>query len=201
MTVPTYLFWDSCVLNAHLYEESHKYDIASIRQFLDDARLHRTYEIFTSSISLAEVSIRNIKLPIGSLRDFLEDYTGQINQVEPSANVMMLAGQLREIRYKKAGYNKSRVLTVPDAIILASCLYLQDAHGIKIDLFHTFDDGKREKTVPLLSFHEWCDGLGTEDMALAQRVCDLKRERPIHPNASPALPPPLAAPALEAPKP
>lgn len=199
MTVPIYLFWDSCVLNAHLYQESHKYDIASIRQFLDDARLHKTYEIFTSSISLAEVSSRNIKLPIGSLRDFLEDYTGQINQVEPSPNVMILAGQLRELRYRK-GNEKPRVLTVPDAIILASCLYLHDANGIKIDLFHTFDDGKREKTVPLLSFHEWCDGLGAEDMALAQRICDLKRERPIHPNVLSALPAPSVAPALAAPK-
>lgn len=36
-----------------------------------------------------------------------------------------------------------RRLATPDAIMLASAAYLSDAIGIRIDAFHTFDDGKR----------------------------------------------------------
>jgi hypothetical protein len=82
--------------------------------------------------------------------------------------------------YRKAP-SDTRVLSVPDAVMFATCLYLQDAYGVTMDLFHTFDDGKKKKTLPQLSYHEWCEGLTGENAKLAGRVCSLRRERPTHP--------------------
>jgi hypothetical protein len=194
------LFWDSCVLNAFLYDEGDKYDIAHIKQFLDEARNDRLYDIYASSISLAEFSNKKLKVPnTGSLIEFFADYTGHINVIDPTPNIIILAGRLRELRYTKSP-DGVRVLSVPDAIMLATCLNLQDAFGVKIDVFHTFDDGKKGGT-PLLSFHDWCNGFTDEDDALTKRVCALRRQKPIHPRPelplTPTRPEPKAAePAL-----
>ena len=81
--------------------------------------------------------------------DFVNDFVGQIIVIDATVNVMHLAGQLRDIPYKKAP-SESRVLSTGDSIMLASCLYLEEAYGVRIDEFHTFDAGKKRKTVPLL---------------------------------------------------
>jgi len=49
------LFWDSCVFNAFLYEESDSYDIESIDQYIDEAKSGR-FKIYTSSIIFAEIA-------------------------------------------------------------------------------------------------------------------------------------------------
>ena len=175
------LFWDSCVLNAHLYDEQDKYDVASIRQFLEEALDDRLYEIYVSTVSLAETSTKKLKGKRLML-EFFADYAGHLHTVEPSPNVMIMAGQLRDLRFKKADIQGDRVLSVPDAIMLASCLYLEDAFGISVDVFHTFDDSKRQQKMPLLSLNEYCEHFTGEDAELAQRLCSLKRERPIHPT-------------------
>lgn len=86
-----------------------------------------------------------------------------------------------------AQYLQTRRLSTPDAIFLASCVELKQAHGIKIDVFHTFDDGKKRdpvdgKMVPLLSYQEWCHEFLPSQMVIAQPVIDLNRGRPIHPS-------------------
>jgi hypothetical protein len=43
--------------------------------------------------------------------------------------------------------------------MLATALDLKDAYGVDVDIFHTFDDGGKKGSLPLLSYHEWCDGL------------------------------------------
>jgi hypothetical protein len=181
-----HLFWDSAVFNAYLYDQSSAYDVASIRQFLEDAKTKQLYTIYASSISIAEVLSSKIILPgLGSMTDFLNDFVGHIIVVDPSPNIMQLTGRLRDIPYRK-GESDKRVLTTPDGIMLATCLNLEDAFGVKLDIFHTFDDGKKRGSVPLLSYHEWCDGLTGENDRLAKRVCAIKRERPVHPT--PPLP-------------
>lgn len=185
----TSLFWDSCVFTAFLRNENDKYDVNSISQYLEDARDGKC-NIFASSIVFAEVVRSPISSPsMGSLQDLMDDLQGAIIIVDANIVVMQRAGLLRNLRYVK-GSSPGRSLATPDAIMLASCLYLLDEIGINIDSFHTFDNGKRHgpegRSVPLLTYHEWCDGFTPEDMKVAKPIIDLCRCKPIHP--SPKLP-------------
>ena len=71
------------------------------------------------------------------------------------------------------------------AVMLATALYLEDAYGVKVDVFHTFDSTKK-KLVSLLSYHEWYEALTGDAAKLAKRVCEMKRTKPVHPT--PRLP-------------
>ena len=55
------LFWDSCVFCAYLYDEHDQHDVASIGQYLNDAK-KGSVKIYTSSILLAEVADSKINL-------------------------------------------------------------------------------------------------------------------------------------------
>jgi predicted nucleic acid-binding protein len=180
---PENLFWDSCILCAHLFEES-VYDIKSIAQFLLDAHGEKPkYKIYTSSLIFTEILDSAIKKKgIGTLADFLKDFEAAITLVDPTPPILQLAGKLKDIPYKKGNSDKKRRLTTGDAIMLATCLHLQDTLGVTIAAFHTYDDGGTKREVPLLSYHEWCEGLSGNRKKLADRVCALKRERPIHPT-------------------
>lgn len=75
---------------------------------------------------------------------------------------------------------KSRVLTVPDSIQLATCLHVKEAFGIDDVEFHTFDDGKgsnyEEKAVSLLRFEEYSQHVISDENIAA--VCNLVRIKP-----------------------
>ena len=98
-----------------------------------------------------------------------------------------MAAYLRDNNFTK---NKGRrKLLTPDAIHLASCLHLEDAYGVTIDEFHTYDSGKGKglegKAAPILGFEEWCDEC--KDNLLIERTIKLKRTKPLHPSP-PLLP-------------
>ncbi len=114
--------------------------------------------------------------------DLLNDFEGAAVPVAASIHIMDLAGRLKDIPYSKAG-EKGRALSTGDAIMLATCLLIPDVYGVTIDAFHTYDDGRKPRVIPLLSYHEWCEGLTGEAAALADRVKALKRERPHYPQA------------------
>jgi hypothetical protein len=103
---------------------------------------------------------------------------------------MLAAAHLKDLPYRKGNSDKRRLAT-PDAIMLAGCVELRDIYGIRIDFFHTFDDGKKRdpvsgKMIPLISYEQWCEGFSPEQMAIAGKIISLNRRRPIHP--SPSLP-------------
>jgi predicted nucleic acid-binding protein len=183
------LFWDSCVFTAFLRDERDAYDVDSIAQYLNEAREGK-HRIYTSSLVFAEILPSSLTKPgIGSFQDFVDDFQGAIVVVEASPNVMQLAGRLRDLPYRKTN-SRGRRLATPDAIILASCVYLGEALGVRVSAFHTFDDGNTRgpegRSVPLLSYHEWCEGFTEEQTKVAKPVLDLNRTRPIHPT--PKLP-------------
>ena len=77
------LFWDSCVFNAFLYEESDSYDIESIDQ-------------------LAETAGSKIKKKgVGGAMDFMNDLVGACIVIDASVNIIDLAGKLKDIPYRK----------------------------------------------------------------------------------------------------
>jgi hypothetical protein len=125
----------------------------------------------------------------GSFQDFVDDFQGAMIIVDASPNVTQTAGRFRDLPYRK-GASTNRRLTTPDAIMLASAIYLTEAMGLGLTAFHTFDDGRRRgpegRSIPLLSYHEWCEGFSPDQMQVAKPVIDMARRRPIHP--SPKLP-------------
>lgn len=54
------LFWDSCVFSAYLYEEDAAYDLASIEQYLSEAKEGK-FKIYTSSVVFAEIASSKIR--------------------------------------------------------------------------------------------------------------------------------------------
>lgn len=194
---PLCLFWDSCVFYAYLAEQA-TYDLASIELYLSEVRRGKT-RIYTSTIALAEVVPSAIKdKKRGTFQDFLSDYSGMIVLVEPNPNIMHMSGIFKDLPYRK-GESKKRKLGTPDAIMLASCLYQRDAIGVPIREFHTFDDGKSKgiegRAIPLLSYQEWCDGFSASQRGVAQKIVELTRRRPTHPQPGLPLPAPANSPS------
>lgn len=176
-------FWDSGVFTAFLCNEKDKYDVASIAQYLGEAKAGDLV-IYTSTIASAEV-LPGQMVKAASFEAFLEDYQGAVVAIDPQPNVMALAGQLRSLPFKKGKSDKRR-LSVPDAIILATAVHVRDDYGVGLDHFHTFDGGgskdlEGNRSIPMLGFEEWCEGFDATQKALAQRVIDLPRKKPIHP--------------------
>jgi predicted nucleic acid-binding protein len=184
MPATTNYFLDSCVFCAYLYDETDKYDVESIEQYLEDAQ-NGLCRIYTSSVALAEVTAgRIVKPKVSSMRDLIADMRGATVMIDASVNILELAGQLRDIRYKK-GTSPGRHLSIGDAVMLASCIHLEDVFNVSISAFHTFDDAKKRE-VPILSYQEWCEGVRGTKKRLADRVVKLHRTAPQHPT--PRLP-------------
>lgn len=64
--------------------------------------------------------------------------------------------------------------------MLATAIQLDDAFGVKVDAFHTFDNGGQKRQLPILSYQDWCEGLTGAKAALAKRVVSLPRKPPVH---------------------
>ncbi|QTI81204.1 PIN domain-containing protein (plasmid) [Roseomonas marmotae] len=188
MAVEREYFWDSCVLIAYLCDETHAYDIDSIKAHLEDARTGRI-KIYVSSIAAAEVLPSRLKVA-PSFEDFMDDYLSAIVPFDPSPNVMTLAARLRDLPYMDAR-GQRRTLSTPDAIMLATAVHLGEAWSVRLAAIHTFDKGGRKdadgsKSVPILGYENCCTGFDPEQMVLAERVIRITRCPPIHPN--PKLP-------------
>lgn len=179
-------FWDSGVFTAFLCDQTDKYDVASIAQYLEEARAG-ALRIYTSTLASAEVLPSHMTRAT-SFEEFLGDYQGAVVAIDPQPNVMALAGRLRDLPFKKGTSDKRR-LSVPDAIILATAVHVRDDYKVGLDHFHTFDGGGKKdidgnKSIPILGFEEWCDGFAPEQQTVAKLVIDLPRKKPIHPLPS-----------------
>lgn len=165
-------------------DETHAYDVRSIKQYLSDAQSGKV-TIYMSSISAVEILPSKLKKS-NSFEDFMDDYQGVIVLSDPGPNVMTLAGRLRDLPYKK-GNSEKRRLSTPDAIILATAVHLQEALNVKLDCFHTFDRGKQKssdgkKAIPIIGYEQWCEGFDVDQRALSEKVTGMNRCEPTHPE-------------------
>ena len=188
----SHLFWDSCVFYAY-FDKRTTFDVSGIEQYLHEAHDGK-HRLYASSLVLAEVIPSAItKSGIGTFQNFIDDLEGAITVVTPSPDVMHHAALLKDLPYSKS--TSRRRLSTTDAIMLASCLDLKETWGVTIDAFHTFDDGKKRgpegKMVPLLSFHEWCEGFTRDQLKITDAVIQLRRCKPEH--GAPYLLPPEQA--------
>jgi predicted nucleic acid-binding protein len=188
-------YWDTCIFVAFLNDNRPAYGvhIDHIEQFLDDCKRGEC-AIYTSTITIAEITTKHlVNSKYGSFGDFLNDFGGSIRQVIADPNVMILASAIRGLTYTKTGGN--REMGTPDAIHLASALVLESNYGVQVNAFHTFDNGKSRglegRSVPLLSYEEWCGSCANDP--IAKRVIALKRDRPEHPSPRLTFPAPTPA--------
>ena len=177
-------FWDSCVFIAYLNDDSHAYDINSLETYISEVESGKS-KIFTSTVSLAEVTPSKLsKSDTETFQEFLSDFQGSVISIDPSPYININAGLLKDIKYKKNNSNK-RVLTTGDALMLATALELEETHGVILEAFHTYDNGRGKghpegKGVPLLDFDQWLDDVEKDD--LIERVLNINICKPIHPQ-------------------
>ena len=142
--------------------------------------------IYHSTILYAEMRPKLLKSGgFNSVGDLIADMEAVLLPIGASPNIMMMAGRLRDhFFYRAPGVRqkdeKNRVMSVPDAIQLATCLHLKHDRGVSDIEFHTFDDGRgknyEERAVSLLSLHEYSGHLqGHEDI---DKACALTRIKP-----------------------
>jgi len=181
------LFWDSNVFISFINDENEQFDIASIRQFLEETQSSpKKYRIYASTMALAEVTPGKLRSSdYGDFQEFLNDFEGVVDLIAPDPNILKLAGILKDKTYRK-GQSSGRILTMGDAVMIATVVELEDTYGVPIRHFHTFDDGKGKKSpegakgISLLNFKDWCEGLESDPDIV--RVLELDICKPIHPE-------------------
>jgi hypothetical protein len=156
-------------------------------------RMARNGELRIWHSTLIYTEVRPALLEQGNFENvehLVSDMEGVLLPVSPNPNVMMVAGKLRDHQFKRPdgirqATEKNRVMSVPDAIQLATCLHLRDDRGIPQIEFHTFDDGRgknyEERAVSLLRLEEYSSHL--KDVPEIQQACALPRLKPILPQA------------------
>lgn len=186
------LFWDSNVLARFLTEVPPDY-LPDINQYILNSRAKKC-RIWISTLLYAEVRPSQLKQKnYDNVLDLINALEGSCIPIGPTPPILLRAARLRDYSYRSASPQKgekTRVLTVPDLIHLATCLHVKEARKRQDIVFHTFDDGKgrnyEEKAVSLLRYHEYATHLQDDLDVVA--VCNLTRQRPQHPLPSLDLP-------------
>lgn len=167
-------FWDSNIFIAYINnEQSHSEELEAISSILEN----QNDKVFTSGISLAEVTPKRINNAIhNSFLEFKNSLQSEIDIINPSPNILINAGLLKDYPYEKDKSSK-RVLTTGDAIMLATALEVEDTYGIKLEAFHTFDKGRGKgnpegKGIPLIGFETW---VKSNPPDLVNKVVNLNR--------------------------
>lgn len=143
--------------------------------------------IFSSQLALSEVTPKKIKQSdIKSFKDFIDSFRQRITLINPTPNIWINTGLLKDVPYRKNSSGK-RVLSTGDALMLATALELKlSPYNVELDAFHTFDDGKgknserKGKCIPLLSYQEWIRDCDPPD--LVKEVIELNRCKPKQSN-------------------
>jgi hypothetical protein len=182
------LFWDSCVVTRYLTESPKDY-VADIGKFISEARAGK-HKIWISTILYAEVRPSQLaQKGFRSILDLIDALEGAFFPIGPTPPILLRSARLRDPMFRRAKPQKDerdRVLTVPDSIHLATCLYLKEEMGLSDIEFHTFDDGRgrnyEEKAVSLLRLHEYASHLMSDPDIAA--VCSLRRMKPQHTQPS-----------------
>ncbi|MEL7405301.1 MAG: hypothetical protein AAGJ89_17885 [Pseudomonadota bacterium] len=182
------IFWDSCILYRFLRGKPLEY-VDHIKMHVEDCEAGKT-KIYISSVALAELRPSVVGMSGHSPASIVSQMCAFAVAIDASPNIMSFAGALKDNKFvcstdhPKAD-ERLRPLSTGDAIQLATAVSLREHWGVIGLEFHTFDEGKRAskedggKTVPMIGFHNWCEGLDhKEEVSL---VREMKRSKPEHP--------------------
>ena len=185
MNGPEHILWDSSVFIRYL-TESPKERVDDIARYITDAR-EGCRQIYYSTIAYAEIRQRSLKSKnYSSISRFFRDFGKAFNPLEPTPNILIAAGELRDHCPTNPSPNtpNSRAIGTADAIHLMTCIHARDVLGISEIVFHTFDHGRGKtwegKCVPLIGFEKWFPP--EHQTGRISEVCSLKRSEPIYPD-------------------
>ena len=179
---PKHLFWDTCVLTRYLTGQPTGNE-ATLQNLVDMAKGGKV-KIWHSTILYAEIRPKQFQAAgYSQLQDLVDDLTGAFFPVGPTPSILMRASRIRDFGYlhhTPQKLEKTRVLTVPDAIHLCTCLHIKEDRGVSDIVFCTYDDGKgsnyEEKAVSLLRYHDYATEHMHDPDVVA--VCKLERRKP-----------------------
>ena len=138
------VYWDSCILLAWLKDKKDRKpgEMAGVREYVNRIK-RREVHMMTSALTYAE--ILGGKLPVGVYQLF-DDLMkrNSITRLSVDMRIAKLAEDLREHYVAIRSQNNDRILSVPDAIHLATAILY------KADEFHTCDEENRKRTLGLI---------------------------------------------------
>lgn len=175
-------FWDSCVLISYIQQSQPDFGV-DMHRILEETR-GGVRKVWISTLFYAEMRPSLLSgTQFSSIDDLIDDFEGVLFPISANPDILMRAARLRDREFwkeKPQKDEKARFMSVPDAIQIASGLFVKEALGISDIEFHTFDDGKgkkfEERGVSLLRLEEYCTHhMHDPDI---QAACALPRMRP-----------------------
>jgi len=182
-------FVDTNVVLHHANNDSgpHASDIAQIFEEATGATPSR--KLFMSSILFAE--LRPSSFRPGKFKDyeeFLRYVRSLATVITPDPNIMLRVARMRDLRWKRPNARpeeKPKMLSMGDAIHLASALFVKEGYQIADLEFVTFDNKSettievddQTKSLPILTLDEFTGGIGANADVVA--LLRLPRVRPI----------------------
>jgi len=187
LTAPKALVWDTCVFMKYVVGASDDPMTDHINAHVADARRGES-QIFYSTIVHSEWVRNSLGEDAPDNFDgFLDDLSAAFTPVTVDVNIARMAGELRAVQPVNHQGNtsaKPRILQTPDAIQIATALYVRDAYGFADIELHSFDMGRGKtpegRPVPIVGFEKWYPADLRNDTIKA--ACDLKKSKPAHPN-------------------
>jgi len=179
---PQHLFWDSCVITRYLTGNPPGNE-GVLNKLVDEAKAGKL-KIWHSTLIYTEVRPKQLaEGGFASMSEFIDDMAGALFPIGPTPSILTRAGRVRDYSYlhhSPQDNEKTRVLSVPDAIQLCTCLHVKEDRGVSDIVFCTYDDGKgknyEERAVSLLRFHDYATAhVNDPDVAA---VCELDRRKP-----------------------
>ena len=139
-TEPVY-YWDTCLFLAWIKDEERPSgEMDGVREVIERTK-RREAKIVTSV--LTKVEVLESRLPAGMKR-LVDDLMKRVNRVGMEIKVAGMAHDLRDYYASRSAEFVGKMLSVPDAIHLATAILHRATE------FHTFDGGGSGKSLGLL---------------------------------------------------
>jgi predicted nucleic acid-binding protein len=137
---PVY-YWDTCLFLAWIKDEQRASgEMAGVREVIERAK-RREVKLITSV--LTSVEVLQARLPVG-MDTLFNGLLKRINRLGMDSKCASLAHDLRNYYASRASEHDGKILSLPDAIHLATAILY------RADEFHTFDNRGNKKWLGLI---------------------------------------------------
>lgn len=134
-------YWDTCLFLAWIKDEQRKSgEMAGVREVIERSK-RREVKIITSV--LTSVEVLQARLPVG-MDTLFSDMMKRVTRISMDSKCASLAHDLRNYYATRADEHAGKILSLPDAIHLATAILYRATE------FHTFDHDGDKKHLGLI---------------------------------------------------
>jgi len=134
-------YWDTCLFLAWIKDEERKSgEMDGVREVIERAK-RREVKLVTSVLTMVEVM--EARLPVG-METLFSGLMKRVNRLSMDIKCASVAHDLRNYYELKKAENDGRILSLPDAIHLATAILY------RVNEFHTFDNDGDKKSLGLI---------------------------------------------------